>query len=146
MKRKCDSLQFDQRTNKREILDILSATNSVEQHVYLSKDSAPEKIQAYAKKTNNILAKEEQERDLWKHKRVSTATGIAKAKVGLPTGQPNILRTVYMPNEQATSAQKEANKLNQQIDEQRMQFEGVISSLRDQKIAFEEQNREKYLK
>jgi hypothetical protein len=51
-----------------------------------------------------------------------------------------------MPNEQATSAQKEANKLNQQIDEQRMQFEGVISSLRDQKIAFEEQNREKYLK
>lgn len=51
-----------------------------------------------------------------------------------------------MPNDQATSAQKEANKLNQQIDEQRMQFEGVISSLRDQKIAFEEQNREKYLK
>jgi hypothetical protein len=51
-----------------------------------------------------------------------------------------------MPNDQATSAQKEANKLNQQIDEQRMQFEGVISSLRDQKIAFEEQNRERYLK
>ena len=70
----------------------------------MSKDSVPEKIQAYAKKTSNILAKEEQERDLWKHKRVSTATGIARAKVGLPSGQPNILRTIYMPNEQATSA------------------------------------------
>jgi|LauGreDrversion4_2_1035121.scaffolds.fasta_scaffold280091_1 hypothetical protein len=51
-----------------------------------------------------MLAKEEQERDLWKHKRVSTATGVARVKVGLPSGQPNILRTVYMPNEQATSA------------------------------------------
>jgi hypothetical protein len=40
-------------------MDKLSSTNSVEQHVYLDKGNAPEKIQSYATKTDKKLADEE---------------------------------------------------------------------------------------
>lgn len=76
----------------------MSATNSVEQHVYLQKGETPQRIQSYATKTNRKLAEEEQLRDVFKHKRVSTAPGVRKAEVGVP-GEPNILRTIHMPNE-----------------------------------------------
>jgi hypothetical protein len=34
-------MQFQQKENKKQIKDILSATNSVEQHVYLEKGKTP---------------------------------------------------------------------------------------------------------
>jgi len=93
-------MQFQQKENKKEIRDILSATNSVEQHVYLEKGKAPQKIQSYATKTNRKLAEEEQLKGVFKHKQVCTADGPTRTKVGIK-GEPNILRTIHMPNESA---------------------------------------------
>ena len=89
------------------MLDKLAETNSVEQHVYLDKGSAPEKIQSYATKTDKKLAEEEQLRDLWKNKRVPIPGSVVR-EVGAPC---NIIRTVHMPNSSAKAAKSETDKL-----------------------------------
>ena len=58
-------------------------------------------------------------RDVFKHKRVETGKGITKATVGVP-GEPNILRTIHMPNEQASNVQSETQKLQAQIETNRI--------------------------
>lgn len=114
IKHQCDRLQFTQRDNKREIQDILSTTNSVEQHIYLEKGQTPEKINSYAQKTNARLAEEEQLADYFKHKRVPIP-GVNKGVVGA-RGAPNILRTIHMPNQHASNASSETHRLTQQIE------------------------------
>lgn len=59
MKRQCDEMRLIQHKNKKDILDVLSTTNSVEQHVFYNKNEAPEKIQSYAKKTGGLNAEQE---------------------------------------------------------------------------------------
>ena len=59
---------------------------------------------------------------------------------------PNILRTVYMPNDKIGQIKSETDKLNAQIQEDRAKFEKVILQLRHDKGSFEEMQREKYLK
>jgi hypothetical protein len=88
-------------------MDKLSSTNSVEQHVYLDKGTAPEKIQSYATKTDKKLAEEEQLRDLWKNKRVPIPGSVTR-EVGAPC---NIIRMVHMPNSSAATAKNETEKL-----------------------------------
>ena len=100
-------MQFQAKENKKEIKDILSSTNSVEQHVYMEPGKAPQKIESFATKTNRKLADEENQRDVFKHKRVD----IDAKKVGID-GAPNILRTIHMPNDQANSVESETIKLN----------------------------------
>ena len=70
----------------------------MEQHIYLDKNQQPQKLQSYAAKTNRKLAEEEQMRDVFKHKRVATGSGMTRKTVGVP-GEPNILRTIHMPSE-----------------------------------------------
>ena len=98
----------------------MSSTNSVEQHVYLKPGEKPEKLQSYATKTNRKLAEEEQIRDVFKHKRVELGHGVTKAKVGTK-GDPNILRTIHMPNDQATQAESESARLTAQIEKTRLE-------------------------
>lgn len=76
----------------------------------MQKDKAPQRIQSYATKTNRKLAEEEQLRDVFKHKRVCTTSGVSRATVGVP-GEPNILRTIHMPNDQASAVQSETSRL-----------------------------------
>ncbi len=56
MKKKCDTYRVKQRVNKREILDMLAKSNSVEQHIYFNNKQEPEKISHYAPKSMNLLA------------------------------------------------------------------------------------------
>ena len=49
MKEISDMLKTKGKENRQLILELLEANNSVEQHVYYSKDAAPEKIQSYSK-------------------------------------------------------------------------------------------------
>lgn len=51
---------------------------------------------------------------------------------------PNVLRTVYLPNEQVGQIQSENNLLNSQIQAQRAEHERILMQLRDQKAQFEE--------
>lgn len=59
--------------------------------------------------------------------------------------QPNILRTVYLPNEQVGQLKTSNEHLDRQIQAQRADHERVLMQLRDQKAQFEEQQRERYL-
>ena len=88
---------------------MLSSTNSVEQHVYLQKETAPEKIQSYATKSNRKISDEEQIRDLWKNKRVPIP-GSERRTVGME-GSANIIRTVHLPNDSANNAKSELDRL-----------------------------------
>lgn len=81
---------------------------------------------------------------MFKHKRVCTADGPTRQKVGAQ-GEPNILRTVHMPSESASQTLSETQKLNAQIEQNRMRNEQVINRLRDEKCEFEESQRERYL-
>lgn len=67
-KRECDQLRLTQHRQKKEILDKLAATNSVEQHVYYNHQQAPEKIQSYAKKTGGFQAEQERTQELFRGK------------------------------------------------------------------------------
>ncbi len=55
------------------------------------------------------------------------------------------MRTVHMPNDSASKAMSETEKLNAQIEQNRMRYEQVINRLRDEKCEFEEGQRERYL-
>lgn len=68
------------------------------------------------------------------------------AKAAEKASQPNILRTIHLPNEKVGKIRAETDRLNDQIQEQRSKFEAVILRCRDEKGAFEEQMRENYIK
>jgi len=50
-----------------------------------------------------------------------------------------------MPNDSASKAMSETEKLNAQIEQNRMRYEQVINRLRDEKCEYEEGQRERYL-
>lgn len=50
-----------------------------------------------------------------------------------------------MPNDSASKAMSETEKINAQIEQNRMRYEQVINRLRDEKCEFEESQRERYL-
>ena len=102
----------------------------------MEKGQTPEKINSYASKTTARLAEEEQLADYFKHKRVPIP-GVNKGVVGAQ-GAPNILRTIHMPNQHASTASSETQRLTHQIEQNRMKYEQTINRLRDEKIAFEE--------
>lgn len=121
-KTQVDTLRVKQKQNKRQILDSLAASNSVEQHVYYDRNTAPEKIQSYAPKTMGWTAEKESLQELWKSKQVEVQGGVPRVsvqKAAQKAAQPNILRTVYLPNENVGKINKENDALNGQIQEQR---------------------------
>ena len=140
MKRESDSLRVKQRGNKKQILDMLAASNSVEQHVYYNDSQTPEKIQSYANPTMGWTAEQESLQELWKTKSVEMG-GVPRISIANTTAgssNPNILRTVYLPNDKVGQLRSENDKLEATIQEQRAQFERVVLQLRDEKAAFEE--------
>ena len=53
---------------------------------------------------------------------------------------------MYLPNENVGKLNKENEQFSSQIAQQRAQFEAVLLQLRDEKAAFEEVQREKYVR
>ena len=51
---------------------------------------------------------------------------------------PNILRTIYLPNDQSTQMRQEVDALHQKIQDQRIHYESILMNLRDNKSAYEE--------
>ena len=149
MKRETDRLRVKQRGNKKQITDMLAASNSVEQHVYYNEAQNPEKIQSYANPTIGWSAEQESLQELYKGKQVDTKNGavprISIANTTAGASNPNILRTVYLPNEKVGQIRSESDRLESTIQSQRAEFERVIMHLRDEKAAFEEDKRTQYL-
>lgn len=83
---------------------MLAKSNSVEQHIYYNDKQQPEKISHFAPQSMALLAEQEAMSDIWRGKQVDMeGNGVPRATVGSSRGaagtQPNILRTVYLPNE-----------------------------------------------
>lgn len=95
-------------------------------------------------------AEQESLQELWKTKSVDmNKSGVPRVSVANTTAgssNPNILRTVYLPNEKVGQLRTENDKLEGAIQEQRAQFEKVVMQLRNEKGAFEETKRDTYLK
>ena len=117
MKRESDSLRVKQRGNKKQILDMLAASNSVEQHVYYNDSQTPEKIQSYANPTMGWTAEQESLQELWKTKSVEMGgvPRISVANTTVGSSNPNILRTVYLPNDKVGQLRSENDKLEATI-------------------------------
>lgn len=58
---------------------------------------------------------------------------------------PNILRTIYLPNDQSQQLRSEVDTLHAQIQEQRVHYERILLKMRDDRSNYEEQQRVRYL-
>ena len=100
---------------------MLAKSNSVEQHIYYNDKQEPEKISHFAPQSMALLAEQENMSDIWRgNKQVDTnSNGMPRVTVASArsstTSQPNVLRTVYLPNEQVGQIKNENDHLNNQI-------------------------------
>lgn len=53
--------------------------------------------------------------------------------------QPNVLRTIYMPNYEVDGARDEIEALKKEISEERFFYENIMKNLQDEKASSEEQ-------
>lgn len=56
-----------------------------------------------------------------------------------------MLRTIYLPNDQSQLLRGEVEQLHQQVQEQRVYYERLLNTLRDERSAYEEGQRTRYL-
>lgn len=59
--------------------------------------------------------------------------------------QPNVLRTIYMPNYEVDGARDEIEGLKKEIKEERSFYENIMKNMQDDKASFEEQQRLEYM-
>mgnify|MGYP001267218587 CR=1 FL=1 len=87
---------------------MLAKSNSVEQHIYYNDKQAPEKMSHFAPQSMNDLAEQENMSDIWRGQggvKTLETEGSEMPRVTIASArssqasQPNILRTVYLPNE-----------------------------------------------
>lgn len=127
-------------------MDILAKSNSVEQHIYYNDGQEPEKISHFAPMSMQVQAEKEGMESFLNDKRVDAqGKKVPLSNRSSQTTQPNILRTVYLPNEQVGQIKTDNDKLNSQIAQERVEHERVLMQLRDQKGQFEEDQRVQYL-
>ena len=53
--------------------------------------------------------------------------------------QPNVLRTIYMPNFEVDGARDQIEELRKEITEERVFYENVMKNMQDDKATFEEE-------
>jgi hypothetical protein len=100
IKTQTDQLKIKGKENRQLIIELLEKNNAVEQHVYYQKDLPPEKIQSFSKQS---LMKPST--------RVTVGAGSTIRKtiedhkqnpsINYDMQTPNILRTIYLPNDQS---------------------------------------------
>jgi len=81
-----------------------------------------------------LTAEQEGLSDIWRGGKqvdmASNSSSVQKAVVGSARGsqasQPNVLRTVYLPNEKVGQIKNENDRLNMQIQQQRAEHERLL--------------------
>ena len=117
-------------------MDLLAKSNSVEQHIYYNDGQEPEKISHYAPMSMHMQAESEGMSQFMTERSVdSDGKKMPRVMVASSRGSdaqaPNVLRTVYLPNEQVGKIKNENDKLNDQIQRERAEHERTIMQLRD---------------
>lgn len=110
-----DQLKIKGKENRQLIIELLEKNNAVEQHVYYQKDQQPEKIQSFAKQSltkptirGGIMnAGSTLRKNIDEHKQ--------NPSINYDMQTPNILRTIYLPNDQSSQIRSEVDGLHAQI-------------------------------
>ncbi|TNV79569.1 hypothetical protein FGO68_gene13151 [Halteria grandinella] len=141
MKEQTDALKVKGKENRELIIQLLENNNAVEQHVYYQKDAQPEKIQSYSKtslvKSGVSRAGGSLRKTIEEHK--------ANPAIHYDYHTPNVLRTIYLPNDQSTHMRSEVESLHLQIQQQRAHYESILNKLRDARSETEESQRQRYV-
>ena len=138
VKRETDQLRIKGKENRELIIQLLENNNAVEQHVYYQKDTVPEKIQSYSKQS---LTKPVSLRAPMggASLRKTQDDHRANPSIHYDYNTPNVLRTIYLPNDQSTHLRNEVEQLHSSIQEQRVHFERILLGLRDERSELEGQ-------
>lgn len=112
MKEDSDLMKIKGKENRQMILQLLESTNSVEQHVFYHENNVPEKIQSYSKKT---LGKPLGTTGGYSTIQKSIEDHKKNPAIHYDYKQPNVLRTVYLPNDQLGKIKQEVEQLHFQI-------------------------------
>ena len=134
-------LMMKQYENRNEIKDLLAINNSVEQHVHFSEGSSPERLLSYAK---THLGKNINQRDKENIKgKINSPNDAPRANTGFKT--PNILRTVYLENEDIVELRKELAQIQNEITEEKNMFDQEVLKARNDKSQLDEYAREEFI-
>ena len=125
LRRRNDELKLQEKEDRRRIMELLALTGSVEQDITYFKDSQPNMVKRFPQGVNTAALPKENislRGNVSKSKTgimgtssmsksMMSGTGF-KSKVGTVRDKPkNILRTIYLPNEQINTLQIEVEQL-----------------------------------
>lgn len=106
MKQATDMLRVRGKENRQLIMELLDANNSVEQHIYYQTNGAPEKIQCYSKKSlssakggKGAISGAAVDGQTSLNLRQTIEEHKKNPTINYDFKSPNILRTIYLPND-----------------------------------------------
>ena len=114
--------------------ELLALTGTVEQEVKFYKDTIPEKTQKFPIANPYGSAKK------------SKTQSVVKKMLAQPCPKPkNVLRTIYIPSEQANCMKAEVDQLKIKMAEQQSEYSVQIEKLKNERLQREEIMREEYI-
>ncbi len=136
-----DLLALKERENRKTIMDLLALNNSVEQHVKFSEGASPERFQTFATTHNGSTIPH---RDTCAFKDKAFAKKFNPG-INHQTKTPNILRTIYLENDEIAGLKAELNSVMTEIEQDRVAFEGKLHECRMRKSKLDEFARQEFL-
>ena len=111
--------------------------------MYYQKDAQPEKIQSYSK--TSLVKSGASRATIGGTLRKTIEEHKANPAIHYDYNTPNVLRTIYLPNDQSSQMRTEVESLHEQIQQQRVHYERILNKLRDDRSEVEESQRQRYV-
>lgn len=118
----------------------MSLNDPVEQDVVFYKDMRPETIKRYVKNDLNI----QKNKDTFDNALKKTGEKESFIKTASTKGGKNVIKTIYLPNEQMNSVALEAENLRRQLEQEREAYTSEVKGLREELRTREEEMRKRY--
>ena len=137
-------------------MDLLALNNSVEQHVKFFQGADPEKYQNFASTHDGWTiphwdTKTFKDKAFWKSN-LGAQGGSSlnyweaiNPGVNHQTKTPNILRTIYLENDEISGLKAELNQVMSEIEQDWVQFESQLHECRTRKSKLDEFARQEFL-
>lgn len=141
LKQSNELLKLKERENRKTILDLLALNNSIEQHVHFYKGSEPEKMQSFARTSDgqNIFPRD---KDSFKSKAEYKAVNPG---IDYTVKTPNILRTIYMENDDISNLRREIEQILQETEDEKAAYEAEIEQYQQERSKLDEYARQDFL-
>lgn len=93
-------------------MDLLALNNSVEQHVQFISGSEPEKLQSFARASDGSNIHQRNKENIGSGlNKAQRSKALDQAGIDYEMRKPNILRTVYLENEDVSELRAELDKI-----------------------------------